>query len=141
MSGELTVDLVWMVRPRPFYWPAVVLGMAVGAALGLWGGNLVGDAVWFFVLSGTIVFGGLGMNVGVDFFLLALSPSQLYLVDSSRVTSRPVRRARLIDHDAITRRSGALIERLTIDGRRYVTGRSYRARLDRMLEDSGRSSG
>lgn len=133
MTGELTVDLVWLIRPRSYYWVAVGVGSVVGAVAGAVLGAILGWQ-WFFVASGVIVFGGLGMNVGLDFFFLALSPSGLYLVDSSRVTSKPVRKAVRITRRAIEPRSGVTTLRMTIGGRDYLTGPRYRDRLQRMLD-------
>ena len=132
MTGELTVDLVWLVRPRAFYWVAVAIGGVVGVLVGAFVGAIVGWQ-WFFVASGVIVFGGLGMNVGIDFYFLALSPSGLYLVDSSRVTSRPVRKAVRVARNAIGQRGGLMSLRVTIAGRDYIAGPRYRDRLQRML--------
>lgn len=135
LTHDLTVDLVWMVRPRRYFWIAVSTGVIVGAALGWWAGALLGRGQWFFTASGVIVLGGLGTNIGVDFFLLALGASRLYLVDSSRVTARPVRRATPLRRDSVTWRKGWLFALVTIDGRAYVTGRKYCERLRRMLGD------
>ena len=132
MTGELTVDLVWLVRPRRYYWVTVGVGVLVGAIAGAAFGAILGWQ-WFFILSGVIVFGGLGMNVGIDFYFLALSPSGLYLVDSSRVTPKPVRKAVHVARGAIGQRPGPMMSRLTIGGREYIAGARYRDRLQRML--------
>lgn len=135
LTDDLTVDLVWMVRPRRYLWVAVTAGVLVGAAGGWWAGALIERGQWFFTASGVIVLGGLGTNIGVDFFLLALGSSRLYLVDSSRVTARPVRRATPLRRDSIAWHGGRLFPRVIIDGRTHVTGRKYRDRLRRMLGD------
>lgn len=133
LIDELTIDLVWLMRPRSYYWPAVIIGTLVGVIAGWVAGALFGWQ-WFFVLSGVIVFGGLGINVGLDFFFLALGSSGVYLVDSSRVTSRPVRQARRLSEDSIEPGKGRLLLRLTVDDQRYFTGPRYRDRLQRMLQ-------
>lgn len=132
MTGELTVDLVWLVRPRSYYWVAVGVGAVVGAVFGAFLGAMFGWQ-WFFVASAVIVFGGLGMNVGLDFFFLALSPFGLYLVDSIRVTSWPVRKAVRIARNAVEERAGLTTLRVTVGGRDYIAGPRYRDRLERML--------
>lgn len=132
LTGELTIDLVWLMRPRRHYWLAVATGASVGCVAG-WAFGAIFTWQWFFVLSGVIVFGGLGINVGVDFFYLALCPSGPYLVDSSRVTSRPVRSARRLGRGTITPGHGWLLIPVDVDGRRYFTGVRYRGRLERLL--------
>lgn len=135
LTDDLTVDLVWMVRPRRCFWVAVTAGVIVGAASGWWAGALIGRGQWFFTASGVIVLGGLGTNIGVDFFLLALGSSRLYLVDSSRVTARPVRRATPLRRDSVAWHGSHLFARVIVDDRTHITGRQYRDRLRRMLGD------
>jgi hypothetical protein len=57
LADELVVDALFIVRRKRWHWPAVIVGLMLGTALGAIGQPL---AVAFLALIG----GGLGMNVG-----------------------------------------------------------------------------
>ena len=133
LSGELTVDEIFFMRRKPWHRAAVLVGLVAGLAVGALVGVLVGRGLWFFVVSGAIVLTGLGMNVGADFCFLALTPSRLLLVDSSRVTAQPVRKAVALPRSAVSYRESGPFLHVQIDGRPCLTSRSNGERLERML--------
>ena len=133
LSGELTVDEIFFMRRKPWHWVAVLTGTVAGIAIGALIGAAVGNWQWFFVASLGLVLGGLGMNVGADFCFLALTPSRLLLVDSSRVIARPVRAAIAMRPSAVTYRSSGPFLHVEIGGRPCLTSRSNLTRLERML--------
>jgi len=133
LTGELTVDEIFLMRRKPWHWIAVAIGLLTGLAGGLLVGIAVGRWEWFFVVSFAIVLTGLGMNVGADFCFLALSPSRLLLVDSSRVVARPARRAAPLSPGAVTHHAAGPFLHVVVDGRPCLTSRSNLQRLERML--------
>jgi hypothetical protein len=136
LSGELTVDEIFFMRRKPWHAIAVAVGVLVGLGAGAAVGIAVGRGQWFFVASFALVLGGLGMNVGADFCFLALTPSRLLLVDSSRVIAQPVRKAVALPPGAVSYRSAGPFLHVVIDGRPCLTSRSNRERLERMLAAS-----
>lgn len=133
LSGELTVDQIFFMRRKPWHWAAVSVGLMAGLGIGALVGAAVGTWQWFFVASAALVLGGLGMNVGADFCFLALTPSRLLLVDSSRVIAQPVRRAVALRPGAVTHHAAGPFLHVVIDGRPCLTSRSNQQRLERML--------
>jgi hypothetical protein len=131
LADDTVVDALFIVRRKRWHWPLVALGMVVGLALGIVLGMAIGRAVWFFALSGVIVGGGLGMNIGTDFRFIARTPSRVLLLDSSRVSAHPTRLVKAVNR---VRVEPALVSAdLYIDDELHVMARQHIARLERML--------
>ncbi|MBI4934960.1 MAG: hypothetical protein HY828_13850 [Actinobacteria bacterium] len=131
LADDTVVDALFIVRRKPWHWPLVALGIVVGLAVGLVVGMAIGQAVWFFALSGVIVGGGLGMNVGTDFRFIARTPSQMLLLDSSRVSAHPTRVVKTVN--AVRVEPAVVSADLYLDEELHVMARQHLTRLERML--------
>jgi hypothetical protein len=129
LAEERPVDALFIIRRKPWHWPVVALGVLGGAALGL----LAPSHQWFFVLSGAIIFGGLGMNVGTDFRFIASTPTRVLLLDSSRVIAKPVRLVKALAPSSVHATPAGVATNLDIDGEPHVMARQQQTRLERML--------
>jgi hypothetical protein len=129
LADERPVDALFIIRRKPWHWPVVAVGVLGGAALGL----LAPSHQWFFVLSGAIIFGGLGMNIGTDFRFIASTPTRVLLLDSSRVIAKPIRLVKSVPPSAVVARAAGVATNLVIDDELHVMARQQHARLERML--------
>jgi hypothetical protein len=129
LADERAVDALFIIRRKPWHWPVVAVGVLGGAALGL----LAPSHQWFFVLSGAIIFGGLGMNVGTDFRFIAATPTRVLLLDSSRVIAKPIRLVKAVPPSAVLASAAGVATNLDIDGEMHVMARQQHTRLERML--------
>jgi hypothetical protein len=129
LADERPVDALFIIRRKPWHWPVVGVGLLGGAALGL----LAPSHQWFFVISGAIIFGGLGMNIGTDFRFIAATPTRVLLLDSSRVIAKPIRLVKAVPPSAVTASPAGVATNLDIDGELHVMARQQRPRLDRIL--------
>ena len=129
LADERAVDALLIIRRKPWHWPVVTIGLIGGAAVGL----LAPSHQWFFVLSGAIIGGGLGMNIGTDFRCIARTPTRVLLLDSSRVNARPVRVVRAIAPTEVHPEPARITVNLGIDGEAHVMARQQLPRLERML--------
>ncbi|CAB4363445.1 MAG: hypothetical protein F2681_07985 [Actinobacteria bacterium] len=138
LTGELTVDIIFLMRRKPWHWAAVLGGLVLGLALGFVVGTAAHHLVLFLTLSCGGVLAGLGMNVGAEFEFVAITPSRLLLLHSSRVIAHPVRIKRPLRADQVRWSAAGPFMRLTIDGRSgYMTSRQNAKRLQRMLQAFG----
>ncbi|MDO8392240.1 MAG: hypothetical protein Q7V57_17340 [Actinomycetota bacterium] len=133
LSGELTVDIIFLMRRKPWHWVAVAGGFVFGLALGYAAGTLIGGYALFLALSCAGVLAGLGMNVGSDFEFVALTPSRLLLVQSSRVIAHPTRVTRELDPAAVRWTTWGPLLRLDLGDHRCLTSSGNGTRLQRML--------
>lgn len=129
LADERPVDALFIIRRKQWHWPVVVIGVLGGGALGL----LAPSHQWFFVLSGAIIFGGLGMNIGTDFRFIAATPTRVLLLDSSRVIAKPIRLVKSVAPAAVHTTPAGVATNLDIDGEAHVMARQQHARLERML--------
>ena len=127
LADELVVDALFIVRRKRWHWPAVIVGLMVGAALGAAIGQPL--AVAFLALIG----GGLGMNVGSDFRFIARSPTRVLLYESSRVIGLPTELVRPVHPDEVSYAPSGPAMHLTVGGEVHVMARQHAARLRRML--------
>lgn len=135
LTGELTVDIIFLMRRKPWHWIAVLAGLLLGAALGWLAATLAGGFTVFLTVSTAGVLAGLGMNVGSDFEFLAITPSRLLLVHSSRIIAHPVRVALELAATQVHWTTSGPFMRVVVDGDRgYVTSRQNSQRLQRMLQ-------
>jgi hypothetical protein len=133
LADDTVVDALFIVRRKRWHWPLVALGMVVGLAAGIVLGLAIGRAVWFFALSGIIVGGGLGMNIGTDFRFIARTPSRVLLLDSSRVSAHPTRLVKSVPPDRVRAVPALVSADLYIDDELHVMARQHVTRLERML--------
>jgi hypothetical protein len=133
LADDTVVDALFIVRRKRWHWPLVAVGMVVGLALGIVLGLAIGRAVWFFALSGVIVGGGLGMNIGTDFRFIARTPSRVLLLDSSRVSAHPTRLVKAVAPSRVRVEPALVSADLYIDDELHVMARQHMARLARML--------
>lgn len=137
LSGELTVDIIFLMRRKPWHWFAVAFGFVFGLTLGYVIGAMIGGFTLFLALSCAGVLAGLGMNVGSDFEFVALTPSRLLLVQSSRVIAHPTRIARELNPAGVRWTTWGPLLRLDLGDHRCLTSRGNGDRLQRMLQSSG----
>ena len=121
------------MRRKRWHWPLVIGGLILGLALGLLLGIGIGKAVWFFAMSGAIVGGGLGMNIGTDFRFIARTPSRVLLLDSSRVSAHPTRLVKAVAPERVRADAALISANLYIDDEPHVMARQHLNRLRRML--------
>ena len=127
LADELVVDALFIVRRKRWHWPAVIVGLMLGTALGAAIGQPL--AVAFLALIG----GGLGMNVGSDFRFIARSPTRVLLYESSRVIGLPTELVRPVRPDEVSYAPSGPAMHLTVGGEVHVMARQHAARLRRML--------
>ncbi len=133
LADDTVVDALFIVRRKRWHWPLVAAGMVAGLALGIVLGMAIGKAVWFFALSGVIVGGGLGMNIGTDFRFIARTPSRVLLLDSSRVSAHPTRLVKAVAPSRVRVEPALVSADLYIDDELHVMARQHMTRLERML--------
>lgn len=135
LAGELVVDALFIVRRKPWHWPVVAAGAAIGLVLGLFIGSLAALPA-FGASFGTLIGAGLGLNIGSDFRFIARSPSRVLLYESSRVVGLPTELARVVDPAQVTYAPSGPALHLTIGGEVHVMARQHAERLQRMLSTS-----
>lgn len=131
LADDTVVDALFIVRRKRWHWTLVAFGVVVGLASGVVLGMAIGQAVWFFALSGVIVGGGLGMNIGTDFRFIARTPSRMLLLDSSRVSAHPTRVVKTVQ--SVRVEPAVVSADLYLDEELHVMARQHMARLERML--------
>ena len=141
LADELVVDALFIVRRKPWHWPAVAVGLALGAAAGLVIENAVTGSVGIFTAFGSLLGGGLGLNAGSDFRFIARSPTRVLLFESSRVIGLPTELVGDVAANSVTYASSGPALRLTIAGERHVMARQHADRLRRMLLTDDTPSG
>jgi len=133
LSGKLTVDIIFLMRRKPWHWFAVAFGFVFGLTLGYVVGSIVGGFQLFLALSFAGVLAGLGMNVGSDFEFVALTPSRLLLVESSRVIAHPTRITRELEPGLVRWNTLGPFLRLDLGDHRCLTSSGNDTRLQRMI--------
>jgi hypothetical protein len=133
LADDTVIDALFIVRRKRWHWPLVIGGLVVGLTLGLLLGIAIGKAAWFFAMSGAIVGGGLGMNIGTDFRFIARTPSRVLLLDSSRVSAHPTRLVKAVAPERVRADAALISANLYIDDEPHVMARQHLTRLRRML--------
>jgi hypothetical protein len=133
LAGETVVDALFIVRRKRLHWPLVTAGLILGTVFGIGLGLAVDRGAWFFAVSGAIVGGGLGMNIGTDFRFIARTPSRVLLLDSSRVSAHPTRLVKSVSPGHVHAEPAAVTATLFIDDEAHVMARQHLTRLERML--------
>ncbi len=129
LADEPVVDAIFIVRRKPWHWPAVAIGTVIGFLIGFGATGQPG----FFAFAGALVGFGLGMNIGTDFRFIARTPTRVLLLDSSRVIAKPTHLVAAVQPDAVVATPRIVSADLTIDGERHVMARHQMPRLERML--------
>ena len=133
LADELVVDALFIVRRKPWHWPVVAVGAAIGTAGGFVIDHAVIGSTGIFAAFGFLIGGGLGLNAGSDFRFIARSPSRVLLFESSRVIGLPTQLVGSVDPAAVSFAAGPAL-RLTIAGEQHVMARQHAERLQRMLQ-------
>jgi hypothetical protein len=133
LADETVVDALFIVRRKRLHWFLVGTGVIVGTVAGLAVGLAVDRGAWFFAVSGAIVGGGLGMNIGTDFRFIARTPSRVLLLDSSRVSAHPTRLVKAVAPARVHAERAIVTADLFIDDEAHVMARQHLTRLERML--------
>lgn len=136
LADELMVDALFIVRRKPWHWPAVAVGVAVGAVGGFVIDNVAIGSPGLLIVFGALIGGGLGLNAGSDFRFIARSATRVLLLESSRVIGLPTELVGEVAAESVTYASFGPALRLTIAGERHVMARQHAERLDRMLHST-----
>jgi hypothetical protein len=132
LADELVVDALFIVRRKPWHWPAVALGVAIGGVTGFALDASIGSPGLATAL-GVLIGGGLGLNAGSDFRFIGRSPTRVLLFESSRIIGLPTKLVGEVAATTVTVASSGPALRLAIAGEQHVMARQHAARLDRML--------
>lgn len=132
LAGELVVDALFIVRRKPWHWPAVAACALAGLAVGVVVGSVVGMPALAAVFA-ALIGAGLGLNIGSDFRFIARSPSRVLLYESSRVIGLPTELVRSVRPEDVRAVPAGPAMRLTVAGEAHVMARQHHARLQRML--------
>ena len=133
LADELVVDALFVVRRKPWHWPAVAFGLAGGFAGGFAIGLVAVGNPGLLAMFGALIGGGLGMNAGSDFRFIGRSPTRVLLFESSRVIGLPTELVRQVRPDEVTFRSSGPAVQLRIGEELHVMARQHAERLQRML--------
>lgn len=134
LAGELVVDALFIVRRKPWHWPVVAVGVAIGGLIGFeFDTNVIGSP-GLFVAFGALIGGGLGLNAGSDFRFIGRSANRVLLFESSRVIGLPTELVGEVRAAEVTLASSGPALRLTIGREQHVMARQHADRLRRMLE-------
>lgn len=128
------IDALFIVRRKPWHWPAVAVGVASGGLVGFAVDRAVIGSPGLFLAFGVLIGGGLGLNAGSDFRFIGRSTTRVLLFESSRVIGLPTELVGEVDAAKVSCASSGPALRLTIGTEHHVMARQHAARLRRMLE-------